>query len=127
MSLEGLILTDTSCEHQICASNETVWFPSGFQNNSDAERHVYCIQCGIIQNRSDDRPRPLGHWMNLLGFISKQVKLTKVQNHLIAKDLRSCSYLNDTFGTFGSSQRTLFLSIVSKYCDITRIDLDEIR
>ncbi|MBS3778433.1 MAG: hypothetical protein KGY50_03975 [Candidatus Thermoplasmatota archaeon] len=120
-------MVDTSCEHQICAANETVWLPTSFQNDSDVERHIFCVHCGTIQNRSDDQAKPLGHWMNVLGFISKQIKITKVQKHLIAKEMRSCDYLKDTFGTFGSSQLALFLSIVSKYCDINRIDLDEIR
>lgn len=112
------------CNHVICKREDNIWFPTNFINRTDLEIHPWCLECGDIKNISNDRPKSLGHWMNILGSISHELDLTQCQTRLIAKELESSRYLCDTFGTFGSSQRDVFISIVSKHCDIKGLNLD---
>lgn len=116
----------TSCSHQICGKQRRVWFSSSMNNYGSIEKHPYCTSCGAIQNISDDRPKDVGYWMNKLGYISHDLRLTQVQKRLIAKELEHHEYFHDTFSSFGSSQKELFIQIVSKHVDISRVDLDTV-
>jgi len=113
-----------SCKHRVCSKDENIWFPTAFQNRTDYERHPWCVECGDIKNISEDQPKPIGYWMNLLGRIGFLLDMTQCQKRLIAQDMLSCEYLCDTFGTFGSAQQDLFFSIVRKHCANTFNDLD---
>jgi len=62
--------------------------------------------------------------MNKLGLISFELGLTQCQKRLIAKEIEENQYFHDNFGSFGSSQKTLFISIVSSHCDTSSIDFD---
>jgi len=62
--------------------------------------------------------------MNKLGSISFELGLTQCQKRLIAKEIENTDYFHDSFGSFGSSQKGLFIKIVSSYCDASRIDFD---
>ena len=117
---------NSSCAHRSCSKDRYVWFPASFSNTTDVERHPWCVHCGVIQNLSADRPKKEGYWMNVLGRIATEGNLAQCQKRLIAKEIKDCMYLQDTFGTFGSAQKQLFISIVSKYCDLSLINLETI-
>jgi hypothetical protein len=80
------------------------------------------MNCGVLQNISDDRPKAVGYWMNKLGSLCCELGLTQCQKRLIAKEIENNDYFHDSFGSFGSSQKELFIKIVSSYCDTSRID-----
>jgi len=113
----------TACSHKVCGKEKNIWFPTK-DRYSSVKRHVYCINCGRIQNISDDRPRPVGYWMNKLGSLSFDLDLTQCQKRLIAKEIENTEYFHDTFSSFGSGQKALFIKIVSSYCDASAIDFD---
>jgi len=114
------------CAHKQCSRERKVWLPTHFVNDTDVEKHTWCVHCGIVKNVSGDRPKKIGFWMNVLSRVSFELGLTQVQRRLIAKEISQCPYLDDTFGAFGSSQQELFLSILRKYCDISHLDMDRI-
>jgi len=112
-----------ACSHQVCGKEKSIWFHTK-DCYSSVKRHLYCTNCGVIQNISDDRPKAVGYWMNKLGSISFELGLTQCQKRLIAKEIENTDYFHDSFGSFGSSQKGLFIKIVSSYCDASRIDFD---
>lgn len=115
----------TSCEHIICGKENCIWLPTKPDHYSSIERHRWCKNCGMIQNKSDDLPKKIGYWMNKLGSISYELGLTQSQKRLIAKKIESNEYFHDTFSVYGSSQKELFINIVSSYCDTSKIDFDD--
>jgi hypothetical protein len=62
--------------------------------------------------------------MNKLGSLSVELDLTQCQKRLIAKEIENTDYFHDNFGSFGSSQKALFIKIVSSNCDCSKIDFD---
>ena len=64
--------------------------------------------------------------MNKLGSISRELGWTQCQKRLIAKEIENNDYFHDSFGSFGSSQKELFIRIVSSYCDTSAIDFDAV-
>lgn len=112
-----------SCTHAISGKDDRVWIEKE-DKYSEIEKHLWCTKCGQVQNKSDDRPKAIGFWMNKLSLIAYELNLTQCQKRLIAKDIQSNEYLNDTFSAFGSSQKKLFNRIVSQYTDTSSIDFD---
>ena len=110
------------CSHHTCKKNDYVWFPITSENATDVQKHPWCLKCGTLKNLSEDQPKKLGHWMNLLGQISEELHLTQCQKRLISKELSRCDYLQDTFGAFKSSQEKVFWSIVAKHCKVNNIE-----
>lgn len=115
----------TICAHHVCGKEQRIWIHTK-DSYSSVEKHLYCTQCGTVQNLSDDRPKALGYWMNKLGWIGFELGLSQCQKRLIATELEKNPYLNDTFGSFGSGQEELFLQIVSSYCDLSKLDCQRI-
>jgi len=113
------------CSHQICSKEKSIWFPTK-DLYSSVEKHLYCTNCGVIQNITEDRPKAVGYWMNKLGSLSVELGLTQCQKRLIAKDIEMNSYFHDTFSSYGSSQKKMFIHIISSYCDTSRIDFDAV-
>lgn len=111
------------CLHKVCGKERNIWFPTT-DRYSAVKRHKYCIECGKIQNLSEDRPRPIGYWMNKLGLLSYALNLTQCQKRLIAKEIENSEYFQDMFSSFGASQRALFIKIMSSYCDVSTVDFD---
>ena len=115
----------TSCSHHVCGKENSIWLQTK-DLYSSVEKHLYCTSCGVIQNISDDRPRAVGYWMNKLGSISYELGLTQCQKRLIAKEIETNEYLTDSFGSFGSRQKELFVRIVSSFYDTSSIDFDAV-
>ena len=108
----------TKCSHEICGKEEMVWLPVTELNNHSIEKHPWCIHCGLVKNISEDYPRGIGYWMNLLSSISIHYQLTQCQKRLIAKEIERSDHLDDTFGTYGSLQKKIFKKIFKKYANI---------
>lgn len=64
--------------------------------------------------------------MNKLGSLSYELNLSQTQKRLIAKQIENHEYFHDLFSAYGSSQKKLFIEIVSKYCDTSHVDFDVI-
>lgn len=114
----------SECSHTICGKEHRIWFPLDNSRYSSIEKHPYCTLCGEVKNISDDRPKSVGYWMNKLAVISYELDLAQVQKRLIAKEIESNEYLDDRFSAFGSGQQEIFINIISKHCDTSRIDFD---
>ena len=114
------------CTHQVCGKEDRIWVSDTLDNFGSIEQHKWCIECGLIQNRSEDRPKKIGYWMNKLGSICYELDITQVQKRLIAKKIEEEEYFKDSFGTYGSGQKELFIKIVSEYVDTSRIDFEEL-
>ena len=106
-----------SCYHESCGRENYVWLPTD-RFSSDAVPHPWCKHCGLVKNISDDRPKELGYWINILSRISNQFSLKKVQTRLVSKYLDSNRYFNDLYGITGSAQVKEFIRAVSSICKI---------
>ncbi len=116
----------TTCTHTLCGKQDRIWLPTTPDRYSSIEQHQWCTECGMVQNKSDDRPKKIGYWMNKLSTISYELSLPQVQKRLIAKEIEQNEYFHDNFSSYGSSQQELFIQIVNKYCDTSPLDFDEI-
>ena len=107
------------CKHESCGRECRVWLP--IENVfSDIVPHPWCKNCGVIKNISDDRPKELGYWINILSRISNQYKLKKVQTRLVSKYLESNNNFNDLYGITGSAQKKEFIRAISSICKIPK-------
>jgi hypothetical protein len=91
---------------------------------SEASLHPWCVRCGLIKNISDDKPKEIGYWMNILSRISYQFSIAQCQKRLIAKELDSCEEFEDLYGITGSSQKEMFVRTIQKYCSLSINDID---
>ena len=112
-----------ACNHDNCGREERIWLNSN-EPYSDVELHPWCVHCGLIKNVSDDRPKKIGYWMNVLSLVEKDYNIKKVQKRLVSKELETNTGFNDFYGTTGSSQKNLFVDILKKYCKVCVRDLD---
>jgi len=110
---------DMQCIHENCGKEERVWFPELDSRGSESRLHPWCISCGTVKNISDDKPKNIGHWMNVLSKISNKFSFSQCQRRLIVKDLQSNEMFNDNYGITGTSQKELFLKIINKHCNVT--------
>ena len=114
------------CRHQVCGKQDRVWLSDTPDKFGSIEQHTWCTECGLVKNRSEDRPKKIGYWMNKLGFICYELGITQTQKRLMAKRIEEEAYFQDSFGAYGSGQQELFIQIISIYCDTSRIDFDEL-
>jgi hypothetical protein len=124
------------CYHKSCGREERVWLPRDIKTSDfmkfngksfrydDVALHHWCIKCGCIKNISDDRPKKIGYWINLLSAITKKYKITQTQKRLICKELGSYEFFDDIYGITGSAQREIFIKTVRKYCGINERIID---
>ena len=111
------------CHHENCGKEKRIWLNSD-KPYSDVELHPWCTHCGLIKNISDDQPKKIGYWINVLSLVEKNYNIKKVQKRLIAKELESNKDFNDFYGITGSSQKELFKNILKKYCKIGLKEID---
>jgi len=117
------------CFHISCNREQRIWLNKKVENNyfkktsstgiTDVTMHPYCIFCGSIKNISDDRPKKLGHWINILSKISKEYKISKIQKRLVIKELGKNDYFDDFYSITGSEQKEIFVKTIRKYCKIS--------
>jgi len=123
------------CQHESCGREERIWLPTyewasndtrntGNSGRSDAALHHWCKLCGCIQNISDDRPRKMGYWINILSKIAKGQLLTQIQKRLVVKELESYEYFDDLYGITSSAQKEVFVKAIKKYCSLHESIID---
>ena len=103
------------CEHK--SYGEIVWLP--FQYNGldkGLKAHPCCSKCGLVKNVSSDRPKPIGHYLNILGSLAKAHSIKNVQIRLIARDL-NC--LEDPYGFDRHQQNEIFKETILKFTKIS--------
>jgi hypothetical protein len=115
------------CSHVNCWREQRIWIPESitFSDSiksisstglSDVSLHYWCIHCGCIQNKTDDRPKKLGYWINIFSKMEREYYFTQAQKRLIIKELESNEDFIDLYRTTGTAQRKIFAHIVKKYC-----------
>ena len=108
------------CEHKCIG--ERVWLP--FQYNGldkGLKSHPCCSKCGLIKNISSDRPKPIGHYLNILGSLAKEHSISNVQIRLISRYL-NC--LEDPYGFDRYQQEKVFKDIILKYTNIPEMTIE---
>ncbi len=110
--------------HESCGNERRVWLPEGHSSKSDVSLHHWCILCGVVKNISDDRLRKMGYWINVLSKLAKRFSLTQSQKRLVVKELESHECFDDLYSATGSSQKEVFVKVVTKYCDLCKSMID---
>lgn len=117
------------CLHESCERDDRILLPKnsdkfederviGSNGLSDIAHHPWCIHCGCIKNISDDRPKKMGYWVNILSRIVGEFAITQSQKRLVVKTLESYDFFDDMYGATGSAQKDVFVKTVRKYCSI---------
>ena len=102
------------CEHK--SYGEVVWLPFLYNGcDKGLKAHPCCSKCGQVKSVSSDRPKPIGHYLNILGSISKAHSVSRIQIRLICREL-DC--LNDPYGFDRHQQKEVFKEILRKYTKI---------
>lgn len=113
-----MVIHINKCLHKSCGREERVWYLTDTNSYSDVEQHPWCVHCGIIKNITDDRPHKIGYWMGKLGAIANYCSIKQVNKRSIAKEIEKNEIFDDTYGTTGSTQKTIFKKTIRKYCTI---------
>jgi len=99
------------CEHK--SYGEKAWLPFEYQGrHRGLKAHPVCSECGLVKNVSSDRPKPLGHYLNVLGRLADEYSVSLVQIRLISRELMC---LEDSYGFCRHKQEEVFKKIVQKY------------
>ncbi|MCX6666444.1 MAG: hypothetical protein NT038_10395 [Euryarchaeota archaeon] len=112
------------CSHESCFRERQIILPVECTHESDTAYHPWCIHCGLIKNISEDRPKKIGYWMNVLSKLSYRFSISQCQKRLIAKELDSCKEFIDLYGITGSSQKEMFVKTIQKYCNLSKNNLN---
>lgn len=120
---EGLWTEKSECMHE---SYDVDWLPllKGDHRLTLAP-HPYCHKCGIVRNIGPDRPRKLGHYVEVLSEIERYLrqehskggkhKLTEAQKRLVVKEMQEDELFNDLYGVLASAQEERFIEILQEY------------
>ena len=102
------------CEHK--SYGEKAWLPFEYQGRlRGLKAHPVCSECGLVKNVSSDRPRPIGHYINILIQLAEAYSLSRVQIRLISRELKC---LEDAYGFCRNQQEEVFKEIIHKYARI---------
>lgn len=112
------------CNHKSCEYDKRVWLPLHNNRGSDLALHPWCEECGLVKNISDDRPRGIGYWMNVLSRIVNRFSITQCQKRLVVKRLDAYECFDDMYGITGSTQKEIFVKIVKNYCSLHEKSID---
>ncbi len=133
MSGEEALLRE-KCSHVDCGREHRIWLPETIGSSDDSKAngtgksdislHHWCMRCGCIQNISDDRPKKMGYWINVLSKLVREYHLTDCQRRLVIKALQSNEFFEDLYGTTGSSQQGVFVKTVQNYCNLDKNTID---
>ena len=103
------------CEHK--SYGEKAWLPFEYQGRlRGLKAHPVCSECGLVKNVSSDRPRPIGHYLNILGRLAEAHFISLVQIRLISRELKC---LEDHYGFCRHQQEEVFREVVQKYARIS--------
>jgi len=122
------------CCHESCGREHRIWLPETIARSegratsnsgrSDVSLHYWCALCGCVQNMSDDRPKKMGYWINILSKMAREFSITQSQKRLVIKELESNDLFEDMYGTTGSAQKEVFVEAVKKYCKLCESTID---
>ncbi len=112
------------CSHKNCCHEEKIWLPQEPSHTSEDVLHHWCIRCGLVKNISEDRPKNIGYWVNILSRLSHRFSIAQCQKRLIIKEMQSNEEFGDLYGLTGSSQKEFFIDIVKKHCNICTNDIN---
>ena len=123
------------CSHKDCGREHRIWLPETIASSddtrtpsstgrSDVSLHHWCVLCGCIQNISDDRPKKMGYWINVLSKMAREYHLTDCQKRLVIKALESNEFFEDLYGTTGSAQQGVFVKVVQNYSNLGENTID---
>ena len=102
------------CGHK--SYGEIVWLPFLYNGwDKGLKAHPCCSKCGLVKSVSSDRPKPIGHYLNILGSLATAYSVSKVQIRLISLEL-NC--LDDPYGFDRHKQKEVFKEILLKYTKI---------
>ena len=113
-----------SCSHESCSHEENIWLPVENSPRSEAALHPWCVHCGLVKSISDDRPKRIGYWTNIISKISNNFSVTQCQRRLMIKELESYEEFEDLYGITGSSQKEMFVRTIQKYCNLSINNID---
>jgi hypothetical protein len=123
------------CSHENCGREHRIWIPEttpfsddtrsiSSTERSEVSLHHWCVLCGCIQNISDDRPKKMGYWINVLSKLARKYHLTDSQRRLVIKALESNEFFEDLYGTTGSAQQGVFVKVVHNYSNLDQKTID---
>jgi hypothetical protein len=108
------MIEEMICDHK--SYGEVAWLTFQYKGRDRGlKAHPCCAKCGLVKNVSSDRPRPIGHYLNILGCLAKTHSVSRVQIRLISLEL-SC--LEDLYGFDRHQQEKVFKEIILKYAKI---------
>jgi len=103
------------CEHK--CFGDRVWLPFQYYGmDRGLKSHPCCSKCGLVKNVSSDRPKPIGHYLNILGCLAKAHSISNVQVRLISLSL-NC--LDDPYGFDRHQQNEIFKKSILKFTKIS--------
>ncbi len=103
-----------ACEHK--SYGEVAWLPFKYRGmDRGLKQHPVCSECGLVKSVSSDRPKSIGHFINILNQLSVSYSLSRVQIRLISRDLKC---LEDSYGFCRHQQEEVFKEIIQKYTRI---------
>lgn len=123
------------CFHKDCGREQRIWLPEtnvssndsrtpSSTGRSDIALHHWCVLCGCIQNISDDRPKKMGYWINILALMAREYSLTQSQKRLVIKALEFNEFFEDMYGTTGSAQQEIFVKTLQNYSKLDKKTID---
>jgi hypothetical protein len=71
-----------------------------------------------VKNLSSEKPREIGHYMNVVSDIGKTIKISQAQVRLIALELNELEF-GDRYTIDRYTQEKLFIEIVKKYLNLS--------
>jgi len=114
----------SGCEHVSCGDKEKVWLPYVFRGRERGLRpHAYCVKCGLVKRFSGEKPRDTGYYLNVLGLLAGEQRVTKVQIRLIVQALERAG-IDDSYGLDRYQQERLFVDVVMRH---TKVSEESIR
>ncbi|MCK4613189.1 MAG: hypothetical protein KAU14_00170 [Thermoplasmata archaeon] len=117
------------CEHLKCHSSERMWVPTYVNEEGDElekiKPHYYCVQCGEIEYKGQDKARHYGYFSNILGDIKRyleieakkgsNVKITSAVFRLVMMELHKIDDFTDKFSKPFCVQKKEFIRVLKKY------------
>ncbi len=102
-----------------CGSKEKVWLPYVFRGRERGLRpHTYCVKCGLVKRSSGDRPRDIGYYINVVGTLATEQRVTQVQIRLIVQALERAG-IDDSYGLDRYQQERLFIDVVMRHTKVS--------
>jgi len=110
----------TQCDHENCGREHRIWLPLATHAKADVLLHPWCINCGQIQNISEDHGKKIGYWINILSRLNAHLPISQVQKRLIVQALDDHDGFSDIYSVTLSAQKEVFISMVQYHTHYPR-------